>query len=81
MAWQTLVFSLALIPVSVAPVFLERAGFVYFIGALVLGSGFFYYAARLALSRSNTTARRLLLASIVYLPLTFGLMVFGKALL
>jgi protoheme IX farnesyltransferase len=81
MAWQTLVFSLALIPVSVAPAFLQRAGFVYFIGALVLGSGFFYYAARLALFRSNTTARRLLLASIVYLPLTFGLMVFGKALL
>ena len=80
MAWQTLVFSLALIPVSVVPAFLQRSGFVYFIGALVLSSGFFYYAAQLAFSRSNTMARRLLLASIVYLPLAYGLMVLGKAL-
>jgi protoheme IX farnesyltransferase len=79
MAWQTLVFSLALIPVSIAPAFLQRAGFVYLTGTLVLSSGFFYYAARLAFSRSNALARRLLLASIVYLPLTFGLMIFGKA--
>ncbi len=79
MAWQTLVFSLALIPVSIVPVFLQRTRFVCFIAVLVLSSGFFYYAARLAFSRSNTMARRLLLASIVYLPLTFGLMIFGKA--
>ena len=31
--------------------------------------------------RDRSLARGLLLASIVYLPLTFGLMVFGKALL
>lgn len=79
MAWQTLVFSLALIPVSIAPAFLQRAGFVYLTATLVLSSGFFYYAACLAFSRSNAMARRLLLASIVYLPLTFGLMIFGKA--
>jgi len=76
-----LMFSLVLVPVSIAPAFLQRAGLVYCVGALVLSSGFFYYAARLAFSRSNTMARRLLLASIVYLPLTFGLMMFGKVLL
>lgn len=79
MAWQTLMFSLFLIPVSLVPAFLQQAGLVYFVGALVLSSGFFYYAARLAFSRSNTMARRLLFASIVYLPLIFGLMIFGKA--
>lgn len=78
MAWQTTVFSLALIPVSLVPALLQRAGLVYFLGALVLSSGFFYYAARLAFSRTNTSARGLLFASIVYLPLVFALMMFGK---
>jgi heme o synthase len=79
MAWQTLMFSFALIPASVAPAFLQRSGFVYFVGALMLSSSFFYHAARLAISRSNAMARRLLLVSIVYLPLAYGLMVLGKA--
>ncbi len=78
MAWQTIVFSLALIPVSLVPALLQRAGLVYFVAVLVLSSGFFYYAARLAFCRTNATARRLLFASIVYLPLIFALMMFGK---
>ncbi|MGH2481766.1 MAG: heme o synthase, partial [Ktedonobacteraceae bacterium] len=44
MAWQILVFSAALIPVSIIPALLREAGLVYFVGALVLSSGFFYYA-------------------------------------
>jgi protoheme IX farnesyltransferase len=78
MAWQTIVFSLALIPVSLIPVVLQRAGLVYFVAVLVLSSGFFYYASRLAFGRTNAMARRLLFASIVYLPLIFALMMFGK---
>ena len=78
MAWQTIVFSLALIPVSLVPAVLQRAGSVYLVAVLVLSSGFFYYAARLAFRRTNTWARRLLFASIVYLPLIFALMMFGK---
>jgi heme o synthase len=78
MAWQTIVFSLALIPVGLVPALLHTAGLVYFVAVLVLSSGFFYYAARLAFCRTNATARRLLFASIVYLPLVFALMMFGK---
>lgn len=78
MAWQTIVFSLALIPVSLIPAVQQRAGLVYFVAVLVLSSGFFYCAARLAFCRTNATARRLLFASIVYLPLVFALMMFGK---
>jgi hypothetical protein len=37
-----------------------------------------YYSASLAFQRSGLAARRLLLASIVYLPLAFGLLMFGK---
>jgi protoheme IX farnesyltransferase len=79
MAWQVLEFSLALIPVSVIPSLWREAGLTYLVGALVLGSGFFYFAVRLALSRSNTAGRRLLMASIVYLPLVFALMICGRA--
>lgn len=73
MAWQILVFSVALVPVSLIPALLREAGVAYFVGALVLSSGFFYYAARLAFDRSNASARRTLFASIVFLPLIFAL--------
>ena len=73
MAGQVLAFSIALIPVSLIPALLREAGVAYLVGALVLSSGFFYYAARLAFYRSNASARRTLFASIVFLPLIFAL--------
>lgn len=78
MAWQVVLCSLALVPVSLIPAWLGQAGAVYFFGALALGLGFAYYGARLAASRSKVLARRVLLASIVYLPLVFGLMMLDK---
>jgi len=78
MSWQALVASLALIPVSVSPTVIGGAGHVYFVVAGMLSSGFFYYSARLAFRRSNVDARRLLMASIIYLPLVFVLMVLDK---
>jgi protoheme IX farnesyltransferase len=78
MSWQALVPALALIPVSVCPAVIGGTGPFHFVAASVLSSGFFYYSARLACRRSNATARRLLLASIVYLPLAFFLMVLDK---
>src|SRR5712692_4997626 len=68
MAWQIVVCSLALVPVSLMPAWLGQVGSVYFVGALVLGLSFLGYGARLAASRSKLLARRVLLASIVYLP-------------
>ena len=78
-AWQSVLPSLALIPLSLTPVLLGYAGYLYFAGALLLGVGFSYQAAQLALHRSNAVARRLLLASIVYLPSLFLLMLFDKS--
>lgn len=76
--WQSVLPSLALIPLSLTPVLLGYAGYLYFAGALLLGVGFSYQAARLAIHRSNAVARRLLLASIVYLPSAFLLMLLDK---
>jgi protoheme IX farnesyltransferase len=78
MAWQSLAPTLALIFLSLAPSFLGHAGPIYCVGALILSSGFLYCAARLALHKSNAAARRLLFASIIYLPILFVLMVLDK---
>ena len=48
---------------------------MYFVAVLLLSSAFLYYSARLAISKSNQAAHRLLFASIVYLPVVFGLIV------
>jgi protoheme IX farnesyltransferase len=79
MAWQVVLFSLALLLVSLIPTFLGFEGIVYFLGTLVLGLGFLFYGARLALERSNSLARRLVFGSVVYLPLVWTLMILDKS--
>jgi len=78
MSWQALLASLALIPVSLLPAMIGKAGLVYFVLAGILSWLFFYYSAGLAFQRSRLAARRLLLASIVYLPLAFCLLMLEK---
>ena len=78
MSWQAFMASLALIPVSVVPSITGHAGRVYFVAACTLSSGFFYYSVRLAYQRSNADARRLLMASIIYLPVIFILIALDK---
>jgi heme o synthase len=78
MSWQALLASLALIPVSLIPSLIDQRGPVYFVLAGTLSSLFFYYSASLAFQGSVLAARRLLLASIVYLPLAFCLLMFAK---
>jgi len=56
------------------PAAIGRQSALYSIGALLLSLGFIYYGAQFVRRRSNAAARRLLLASIVYLPLLLTLM-------
>ncbi len=79
MAIQVLAFSLLLIPVSLIPSLLGQAGVIYLLGALILGGGLFYYGVRLAFERSNSLARQLLMASVIYLPMVFTLLMLDKA--
>jgi heme o synthase len=51
---------------------------MYLIGALLLSTGFLYYGVQFVLRRSNSSARRLLAASIIYLPSLFMLMILSK---
>jgi heme O synthase-like polyprenyltransferase len=50
----------------------------YWIGALPLGVAFLYYAAQFVIRKSNSAARRLLAASIIYLPALFVLMLLAR---
>lgn len=74
-AQQIVVYTLMLLPVSLLPTVMGMAGKVYFIGAIVLGLLFLHSSLRAAFSMSRQHARRLLLASVLYLPLLFLLMV------
>src|SRR4051812_11561872 len=75
---QIVAYTLMLVPVSLLPTVLGISGRVYFYGAVVLGLLFLFSSISAALSKSRQQARRLLLASVLYLPLLFGLMVFNQ---
>jgi protoheme IX farnesyltransferase len=77
-AFGSVLPGLLLLLVSVAPTLLNRVGLLYAIAALILASAFLYCGVQLALHRSNAVAKRLLLASILYLPLAFVLMTISK---
>lgn len=70
---------LALLAVSLLPTLIGIAGIMYFTGALVLGSVFAAFGARQALTPSVAGARRVLLASLLYLPALLALLAFDKA--
>jgi protoheme IX farnesyltransferase len=80
-ARRILVYSVALIPISVLPSFMGMAGKIYFVGAVVLGVALLYFGIRLAFleqplssAPSKMRARHVLQATVIYLPLLFALM-------
>ena len=78
---QICLYTLGLFGASLLPTWVGLTGYLYLIGALVLGLAFLYYAASADLLRSNRGARRLLLASVGYLPLLLALMLVDKVTL
>jgi protoheme IX farnesyltransferase len=75
---QIVIYTLMLLPVSLLPAFLGMAGKIYLYGAIILGLLFLFGSLRAAFSQSRQEARRLLLASVLYLPLLFILMVLNR---
>lgn len=70
--------SLALIPISLLPRFWSMAGNLYVAGAIIAGLTFFYYSTRVLTDRSRVRARGVLLASVIYLPVLYGLLVLDR---
>ncbi len=77
-AQQIVIYTVMLLPVSLIPTALGISGSIYFVGAIILGLLFLYSSIACARSKSRQQARRLLLASVVYLPLLFVLMVLNR---
>jgi protoheme IX farnesyltransferase len=79
--WRILAYSGALIPVSLLPVAMGMAGRIYMVGAILMGAALFRVSMGMAYPQlpataaaSKPSARRLLRATIIYLPALFALM-------
>ncbi len=77
-ARQMCLYSLALLPISLVPKLLSMTGYVYLVGAVVLGGYFLFASVKVMRNRTRLQARRVLLASIVYLPVLYGLMIIDR---
>jgi len=64
---------LLLFPAALLPTVVRESGLLYQLGALTLSLSFLYHGMRFVFHRSGATARRLLVASIFYLPLLLAL--------
>ena len=75
---QIVTNSLALLSVALLPTLVGLTGAWYFFSALVLGLGLLGFSIQLARTRALADARRLLFASLVYLPVLLAVMALDK---
>jgi protoheme IX farnesyltransferase len=77
-ARQIVTNCLALLAVGLLPTLVGLAGPVYFLAALILGLTYLGYGVAFAISRNAPSARQLLLASLLYLPVLLIVMACDK---
>jgi protoheme IX farnesyltransferase len=70
--------SVALIPISLLPRLWNMTGNLYLVGAVAAGVMFVYYSWRVMADRTRARARGVLLASVIYLPILYGLLVLDR---
>ncbi len=78
-ATESLLFTIALVIVTLLPSAFGLASLTYLVGALAFDAILLGCAAQFLLHRTRPSARRLFFATIIYLPFLLGLMVFTKA--
>ncbi len=76
-ARQIVLFSILLVPVTLAPFFIGLAGIYYLVGASLLGIWFLWTSIETARAKTFEKSRKLLLVSVLYLPIIYALMVFN----
>ncbi len=79
--WRMLFYSLALVPVTLAPVLLGLLGWIYLAAALPLDAWFVWLAVRVLRERSEAAARSMFHVSLIYLFALFFSMLLDRALL
>jgi protoheme IX farnesyltransferase len=77
-ARHAVLFSILLVPVSLAPYFLGMTGPAYAVGALAGGIGLLWLAVSFAVRRLDDRARLLFLGSITYLPMLWGMLIIDR---
>jgi protoheme IX farnesyltransferase len=70
-----LIFTKLLIIASLSWTLIAHAGTFYLASAIILGICFYHFAYQASLTRSKLAAKRLLHASVIYLPLLYLLMI------
>jgi protoheme IX farnesyltransferase len=75
---QSVIYALALLPVSLLPSLFGLTGPLYFVGALVLGLSYLSSAGRFAWGGEDVAAWRVFRMSLLYLPLVFALLILDK---
>jgi len=73
-----LISSQLLVIASLLLTFIAHMGTLYFASAMILGICFYYFAYQACLSASNLGAKRLLHASVIYLPLLYLFMILDR---
>jgi protoheme IX farnesyltransferase len=77
-AARMVMYCVVLIAVSVMPVYFGTAGRVYLCVAAILGIGFFVCAIGFGQNRTVGRARRVLQASLIYLPVLLGVLMWDR---
>ena len=73
---QAVLYTAALIPLSMMPTGVGLATAWYLVGAIVLGAILMLMSLEFAVKRDTATAKRLFFGSIIYLPILWALLVF-----
>ena len=77
-ATQSLLYTFGLIAITLIPYHAGMNNDIYLGGALLLDGVMLLFAVQFLVERERASARRLFFASIIFLPLILGLMVFTK---
>jgi protoheme IX farnesyltransferase len=73
-----LIFTQLLIVASLAWALIAHTGTLYLASAIILGIGFYHFAYQASLTHSKLAAKRLLHASVIYLPLLYLFMLIDR---
>jgi protoheme IX farnesyltransferase len=79
--WRMLAYTLALVPVTLAPVLLGLLGWIYLAAALPLDAWFVWVAVRVLRERTEAAARSMFHVSLVFLFALFVSMLLDRAIL
>jgi protoheme IX farnesyltransferase len=77
-AFESLLFTVGLVAITVLPYFAGLATAIYLFGAIGCGAWMLFCAVRFFLDRSIPNARKLFFASIFYLPILLSFLVFTR---